>query len=92
MRTWVDYKNHVKAIGEKERFHMEELEEISHIISFLIQRRQELGISQRELARRCDVLQSSIARIETLKTMPRLDTLVLLMQALGLKLQVKAKR
>lgn len=90
MRTWEDYKNHVKAVSEEERRHMEEIEEVSDVVSSIIRRRQELGISQRALAERCDIPQSSVARIETLKTTPNLDTLIKLMQALDLKLQVAA--
>lgn len=90
MRTWDDYKNHVKAINEKEHRNMEEIEEVSDIVSSIIRRRQELGISQRALAERCGLPQSLIARIETLKTTPKLDTLVRLMQALNLRLQVAA--
>lgn len=90
MRTWEDYKNHVKAINEEERHNMEEIEEVSEIVSSIIRRRQELGISQRDLSARCGIPQSSVARIETLKTTPKLDTLIKLMQALNLKLQVAA--
>ena len=90
MRTWEDYKNHVKAVSEEERRNMEEIEEVSEIVSSIIRRRQELGISQRTLAERCGIPQSSVARIETLKTIPKLDTLVKLLQALNLKLQVAA--
>ena len=90
MRTWEDYKNHVKSISEEERRNMEEIEEVSSLVSSIIRRRQELGISQRDLAKRCGIPQSSIARIETLKTTPKLNTLVKLMQALNLKLQVAA--
>ncbi|MDD6570711.1 MAG: helix-turn-helix transcriptional regulator [Acidaminococcus sp.] len=90
MKTWKDYKNHVKAINEEERHNMEEIEEMTTIVSSIIKRRQELGISQRTLAERCGLPQSSIARIETLKTTPKLDTLIKLLQALDLKLQVAA--
>lgn len=88
MRTWEDYKNHVKAISEEERHNMEEIEEVSDIVSSIIRRRRELGISQRALAEQCGVPQSSVARIETLKTTPKLDTLIKLMRALDLRLQV----
>lgn len=88
MKTWEDYKNHVKAVSEEERQNMEELEEVSSIVSSIIKRRQEMGISQRALAERCGIPQSSVARIETFKTTPKLDTLIKLMQALDLKLQV----
>ena len=90
MKTWEDYKNHVKSISEEERRNMEEIEELSSLVSSIIRRRQELGIRQRTLAERCGIPQSSIARIETLKTTPKLDTLVKLLQALDLKLQVAA--
>ena len=90
MRTWEDYKNHVKAIDEEESRNMEEIEAVTNIVSSIIRRRQELGISQRTLAERCGIPQSSVARIETLKTTPKLDTLIKLMQALGLRLQVAA--
>ena len=89
MRTWEDYKNHVKAVSKEERRNMEEIEEVTDIVSSIIRRRQELGISQRALAERCGI-PPSVARIETLKTTPKLDTLIKLMQALDLKLQVAA--
>ena len=88
MKTWDEYKNHVKVINDEERRNMEEIEEMTTIVSSIIKRRQELGISQRSLAERCGIPQSSIARIETLKTTPKLDTLIKLLQALDLKLQV----
>lgn len=53
-------------------------------------RRAELGISQRTLAEQCSIPQSSIVRIESFKTIPKIDTLLKLMRPLGLKLQVAA--
>lgn len=76
MRTWENYKNHVKASNEEDRRNMEEIEEISDIVSSIIRRRQKLGISQCALAERCGIPLSSVARIETFKTMPKLDTLI----------------
>ncbi len=88
MKTWDDYKNFVKGLSEEDRCNIEEIEEASDIIASIIRRRQELGMSQRALAERCGLPQSSVARLETLKTTPKLDTLVKITQALGLKLQV----
>lgn len=88
MRTWEDYKKYVKSISVEECRDMEEIEEVASIVSSIIRRRQELGISQRDLAERCGIPQSSVARIETLKTTPKLDTLIKLMQALNLKLHI----
>ena len=88
MRTWEDYKNHVKAIDPIAKADMENIEELSSIVSSLIAKRTELGISQRDLAAECGLPQSSIARIESFKTTPKLDTLLKLMRPLGLRLQV----
>ena len=90
MRTWEDYKNHVKSIDSDSRHDIEQIEELSSIVSSIIKRRNELGISQRALAEQCGIPQSSVARIESFKTMPKLDTLLKLMRPLGLKLQVAA--
>lgn len=86
--NWNDYKEHVKACSEDDRRNMEEIEAAADIVSSLIKRRQELGLSQRALAERCGIPQSSVARIESCNVAPKLDTLIKLMQALQLKLQV----
>lgn len=88
MKTWEDYKRHVKSIDADSKQEMEEIEMLSAIISSVIQKRMELGISQRALAAECHIPQSSVARIESFKTTPKLDTLMKLMRPLGLKLQV----
>lgn len=88
MKTWNDYKKHVKAIDSESEKDLEEAENISAIVSEVIKKRNSLGISQRELAAICGIPQSSVARIESLKTTPRLDTLLRMMQPLGLKLKV----
>ena len=88
MATWTDYKEYVKNIDSFNQKEMEEIEELSSIISAIIKQRNELGISQRELAELCGIPQSSVARIESLKTIPKLNTLLKIMQPLGLKLTV----
>ena len=45
--NWNDYKEHVKACSEDDRRNMEEIEAAADIVSSLIKRRQELGLSQR---------------------------------------------
>ena len=88
MRTWDDYKNYVKGLSDENKKDMETIETTAAIISAIIKQRNELGISQRELAALCDMPQSSIARMETLKTVPNLETVVKVMLKLGLKLAV----
>lgn len=88
MRTWNDYKTHVKAIDEENKQQMEEIEEMVMIIGAVIEQRKALGMSQRDLASLCGIPQSSVARIESFKTTPNLDTLLKILQPLGLKLSI----
>ncbi|MDO4395875.1 MAG: helix-turn-helix transcriptional regulator [Clostridia bacterium] len=91
MRTWNDYKEHVKNTDTDLRKDMEEIEAISSIVGAMIEQRNALGISQRELAEMCGVPQSSVARIESYKTTPKIDTLLKLFRPLGLTLTVSTE-
>lgn len=91
-RTWNDYKNHVKSIDQVVKADIEEAESIAAIVGAMIEKRNELGITQRELASMCGIPQSSVARIESYKTTPNLDTLLKIMQPLGLSLAVVSAR
>ncbi len=88
MRTWEDYKNHVKGTDELSKKEIEEIEALASIVSAIIDKRNEMGLSQRDLAELCGIPQSSVARIETFKTTPNVETLIKLLQPLGLKLIV----
>ena len=88
MRTWEAYKKHVRSMSPEDKKDMEQIEELTAIVAAMIRKRTEMGISQRKLAEICSVPQSSVARIEAMKTTPKSDTLLKLMQPLGLKLKV----
>ena len=88
MRTWEEYKNHVKGTDELSKKEIEEIEALASIVSAIIDKRNEMGLSQRDLAELCGIPQSSVARIETFKTTPNVETLIKLLQPLGLKLTV----
>lgn len=92
MKTWNDYKDHVKAVDTKAANDIEDIESIASIVGALVEQRNSLGISQRELAALCGIPQSSVARIESYKTTPNLDTLLKIMHPLGLKLTVSSAR
>ena len=89
MKTWDDYKKYVKEADPESRKTMEEVEALSSIVSTIIRQRNAMGISQRELAAMCGIPQSSVARIESFKTTPNLDTILKIMQPLGLTLTVQ---
>ena len=90
MRTWNDYKEHVRTVDQEIAKYMEEVEALSQIVKAMVEQRNALGLSQRELAALCGIPQSSVARIESFKTVPNLDTLLKIFQQLGLKLSVTA--
>ena len=90
MKTWNDYKAHVKSVDSEAAKDIEEIENLSAIITAVTEQRNALGLSQRDLAGICGIPQSSVARIESFKTTPNLDTLLKIMRPLGLKLTVSA--
>ena len=88
MRTWDDYKDYVKRIDPESKMDMEEVETIASIVGAVVRERKAKGITQRDLAELCGIPQSSVARIESFQSMPKLETLVRIMKPLGLKLTV----
>lgn len=86
--NWNEYKKQVKQTDPLGKEIIEEAEAEAAIISAMIKQRSALGLSQRDLAALCDIPQSSVARIESNKTTPRLDTLLKLLNQLGLTLSV----
>lgn len=88
MKTWNDYKQHVKEVDPERVSDLEEMEELAAIISAIITQRHALGLSQRDLATLCGLPQSSVARIESHQTIPRLDTILKIMRPLGMKLTI----
>ena len=88
MRSWEDFKKDAKQIDSVTKEDIEEMEALAAIISAIIEKRNELGYSQRELALKCGLPQSSIARIEACVVKPNVETLIKIMRPLGLSLSV----
>ena len=86
MRTWEDFKKDAKTIDPNVKQDIEEMETLAAIVSAIIERRNELGYSQRELADICGLPHSSVARIEACTVKPKVETLIRIMIPLGLKL------
>ena len=89
MTNWEEYKEHVKATDPRAAKIIDETEMLSPIIAEMIIRRKELGLNQRELAERCGVPQSTIARMESGAVTPKLETLLKVCREMGLKLTVE---
>lgn len=88
MKNWNDYREHVRQIDPASGRDLADIEEQANIISAVIEQRNALGLSQRDLANICGIPQSSVARIESFQTTPNLATLLKLLRPLGLKLTI----
>lgn len=60
-----------------------------NIIDTLIKMRKQKKISQKALAEKVGIKQTAVARIESMKVCPNLDTILNLLQALDCSLEVK---
>ena len=88
MRTWEDYKKYARGLNPIVKKNIEEMEILAEIVSKIIERRQEIGMTQRELATVCGLPHSSVARIEACAVKPNVETLIKIMIPLGLTLKV----
>lgn len=88
MRTWEDFKKNAKNESLATKQDIEEMETLALIVSAIIERRRELGYSQRELADICGIPHSSVARIESCSVKPNVETIIKIMKPLGLTLSV----
>lgn len=78
-------------LSDDERVSKEEREKINFevgLIGKMIEAREKKGLSQRELAEISGVKQPAIARIESLKTTPQIDTLLKVLIPLGYTLEI----
>ena len=90
--TFDDALNEIKNIGEKERETIETAEEIARVINGLADARIKKGLTQRQLAEVTGLKQSAIARMESLQTIPRLDTLIRVARSLGAYITVEESK
>ena len=72
-----------KFIREKEKINFE-----VELIGKIIEAREAKGLSQRDLANLSGVKQPAIARLESMKTTPQIDTLFKLLNPLGYTISV----
>jgi Predicted transcriptional regulator with C-terminal CBS domains len=83
--TFSDYMNDETRVtpAERERINFE----IS-LIGKMVEAREERGLSQRELAELSGVKQPAIARLESMKATPQIDTLFKVLHPLGYTIEI----
>jgi len=85
INTYNDYINDDSRVSpvEKELINFE-----VSIIGKMIEAREEKGLSQRELAEISGVKQPAIARLESMKATPQIDTLFKVLHPLGYTIEI----
>lgn len=89
--TYEELKKNLKSLGESEQQIVEAAETTSEIINTIIKARVASGLTQEQLAEKCGMKQSAIARMESLQSIPRLNTVIKVANCLKLKLCVESK-
>jgi DNA-binding XRE family transcriptional regulator len=83
--TFDDLWSNKEFLSDEERARIEF--EVS-LIGKLIEARESKGITQQELARMAGIKQSAIARLESMKATPQIDTLFKILKPLGYTLAI----
>ena len=83
--TFSDYMNDETRVSpaERERINFE-----IALIGKMIEAREEKGLSQRGLAEISGIKQPAIARLESMKTTPQIDTLFKVLHPLGYTIEI----
>ena len=77
----------IKAKSEESRLTIEAAEKTIKIINKIVESREALGLTQRDLAKKCGIQQPALARIETCKVIPKLNTIIKIAEAVGVKVE-----
>jgi DNA-binding XRE family transcriptional regulator len=77
----------IKAQNEESRLTIEAAEKTIKIINKIVESREALGLTQRDLAKKCGIQQPALARIETCKVIPKLNTIIKIAEAVGVKIE-----
>ena len=85
IKTFSDYMNDDTrvSLAEREKINFE-----IELIGKMIEAREKKGLSQRELAEISGVKQPAIARLESMKATPQIDTLFKVLNPLGYTISI----
>ena len=84
MSTWKEYRKELNLSAEEENVVALEKE----LLRTLVAIKEDQGLSQAQLAEKCNVKQPVIARLETATHSPQVDTLLKILTPLGYTLQI----
>ncbi len=84
MSTWKEFRKELNITDEEEKV----IEMEKELIRSMVAIREEQGVSQAELAKKCNVKQPTIARMEKDAHSPQIDSLLRVLAPLGYTLQI----
>ncbi len=88
MKSWEELKQGIKlSDAEKELVKIEE-----ELIDAMVKAREKNNLSQEQLAQLCGVKQSAIARMESDKHSPQIDSMLKILLPLGYTLKIVPKK
>lgn len=82
--TWEEVKKELRFTEEDEKRIAEEME----LIRTMVRLREEKGLTQTQLADKCDMKQSVLARMEKSAHSPKISSLLKVLTTLGYKLKI----
>lgn len=85
IKTFDDYMADETRVTASER---EQILFEASLIGKMIEARESRGITQRELARLSGIMQPAIARLESMRTAPQIDTVLRILEPLGYTLEI----
>lgn len=85
MKTWEQAQKQIQSVPEQEK---QEVLQMAQLVVRIIERRQALGLTQKELAERAGLKQAAVARLESATTIPRVDTLLRVSNSLNMHLSL----
>jgi len=77
----------LKATNENTKRSIETSEKAISIIRKITEARIRLNISQRDLAKKCGIQQPALARIETFKIIPKINTLIKIAECVNISIE-----
>lgn len=77
----------LKATNENTKRSIETSEKVISIIRKITEARIRLNISQRDLAKKCGIQQPALARIETFKIIPKINTLIKIAECVNISIE-----
>lgn len=83
MKTWETVKEEIKNQSESDRINIEAIEAEIYLVNKIVQKRKEIGLTQKQLADKIDVSLYQIKKFESQVSSPRLDLTLSVMIALG---------